>query len=150
VDEPSPERREGLLQAATDELLDRLRTLGDLTRSVGSTTLGAVPGPLPRAAADVLGSIRSLVDQVPPPTAVVDVFAEEVKAKRALVQAMQVQLASFDKQLELLEQSLGPLQVWGRQWAAVQDGVAEVLHLSARPSADVDEDDDVDRASDEL
>jgi len=136
VDEPPPERREGLLQAATDELLERLRTLGDLTRSVGSTTLGAVPGPLPRAAADVLGSIRSLVDQVPPPTAVVDVFAEEVKAKRALVQAMQVQLASFDKQLELLEQSLGPLQAWGRQWAAVQHGVADVLHRSARPTRD--------------
>ncbi|HWH28071.1 MAG TPA: hypothetical protein VNU26_03755, partial [Mycobacteriales bacterium] len=82
------------------------------------------------AAGDVLASLRSLVEQVPPPAAAIDLFLEEVKAKRALVQALQAQLASFESQLEVMERSLEPLQAWGRQWSAVQDGIADVLRRS--------------------
>ena len=126
--EPSEDRRSGLLRSAADELLERLGTLADLTRTAGSTTLGALPGPVQGAATDVLASLRGLVEQVPPPTAAVELFLEEVKAKRALVQAMQVQLESFDSQLEVMERSLAPLQAWGRHWSAVQGGLAEALH----------------------
>ena len=128
MDEPSEDRRSGLLRAAAEEVLERLGTLADLTRTASSSTLGALPGPVQGAATDVLSSLRGLVEQVPPPTAAVELFLEEVKAKRALVQAMQVQLASFDNQLELMERSLAPLHAWGRHWSAVQGGLAEALH----------------------
>jgi hypothetical protein len=127
LEEPSEDRRSGLLRAAADELLERLGALSDLTRAAGSTTLGALPGPMQGAATDVLSSLRGLVMQVPPPTSAVELFLEEVKAKRALVQAMQVQLASFDSQLEVMERSLAPLHAWGRHWSAVQGGLAEAL-----------------------
>lgn len=135
MDETSHARRAGLLRGATEELLERLRTLAELTRSAGATTMGALPGPLPGAAGDVLASLRSLVEQAPPPTAAVDLFVEEVKAKKALVQALQVQLASFESQLDVMERSLAPLQAWGRQWSAVQEGILEVFP-STRDRAD--------------
>ena len=127
MEEPSQDRRAGLLRAAGEELRDRLAALADVARRAGATTLGALPGPLPRAAADVLSSVRDLLEQVPPPTAAVELFLEEVKAKRALVQALQVQLASFDAQLEVMERSLAPLHAWGQQWSAVQGGLADAL-----------------------
>jgi hypothetical protein len=129
VDEPPQDRTSGLLRLATEELLERLRTLADLTRSAGSSTLGALPGPLPGAAGDVLSSLRRLAEQAPPPTAAIDLFLEEIKAKRALVQALQVQLASFDSQLDVMQRSLEPLQAWGRQWSAVQEGLLDALRL---------------------
>jgi hypothetical protein len=129
VDEQPQDRPPGLLRGATEELLERLRTLADLTRSAGSSTFGALPGPLPGAAGDVLSSLRRLVEQAPPPTAAIDLFLEEVKAKRALVQAMQVQLASFDSQLEVMERTLEPLHAWGRQWSALQEGMMDALRL---------------------
>ena len=127
--EPSQDRSSRFLRAAADEFLDRLGALAELTRTAGSSTLGALPGPVQGAATDVLSSLRGLVDQVPPPTAAVELFLEELKAKRALVQAMQVQLASFDSQLEVMERSLAPLHAWGRHWSAVQGGLAEALHV---------------------
>jgi len=130
VEDPAQDRAAGLLRAASEELIDRLRALADLTRSTGAGSLGALPGPLPTVAGDVLASLRSLVEQVPPPAAAIDLFLEEVKAKRALVQALQAQLASFESQLEVMERSLEPLQAWGRQWSAVQDGIADVLRRS--------------------
>jgi hypothetical protein len=129
VDEPPQDRAAGLLRGATEELLERLRTLADLTRSAGTTTLGALPGQLPGAAGDVLTSLRRLVEQAPPPVAAIELFLEEVKAKRALVQALQAQLASFDSQLDVMQRSLEPLQAWGRQWTAVQEGLLDVLRL---------------------
>ncbi len=125
--DPPRDRRPGLLRGAADELLERLQTLADLTRSAGASTLSALPGPLPSAATDVLSSLRRLVEQAPPPTVAVDLFLEEVKAKRALVQALQVQLASFETQLDVMERSLTPLQAWGRQWSAVQGGLLDAL-----------------------
>lgn len=127
VDEPSQDRRSWLFTTAADELLDRLKALGELTRSAGNSTLGALPNPVPRAAADVLSSLRGVVDQVPPPTAAVDLFLEEVKAKKALVQALQVQLASFENQLDVMERSLAPLQAWGRQWSSVHEVLLDAL-----------------------
>lgn len=121
---------QSMLRAAADELFDRVRTLSDVMRSAGGTALGAVGNaPLPLAAADVLSSLRSVVEQAPPPTAALDLMLEEIRAKRALVKAMQVQLASFESQLEVLERSLQPLHEWGKQWSRLQ----ATLGASLRP-----------------
>ena len=125
-----PEQSQGMFRAAADELFDRVRALSDVMRSASGTALGAVGAPLPMAAADVLSSLRSVVEQAPPPTAALDLLLEEVRAKRSLVQAMQVQLASFDSQLEVLERSLHPLHEWSKQWTRLQ----ATLGTSLRPS----------------
>ena len=121
------EQPQSMLRAAADELFDRVRALSDVMRSAGGTALGAVGTPLPLAAADVLSSLRSVVEQAPPPTAALDLLLEEVRAKRALVQAMQVQLKSFESQLEVLERSLQPLHEWGKQWSRLQATLGTAL-----------------------
>ena len=118
------EQPPSVLRAAADELFDRVRALSEVMRSAGGTALGA-----PLAAGDVLSSLRSVVEQAPPPTVALDLLLEEVRAKRSLVQAMQVQLASFDSQLEVLERSLHPLHEWGKQWSRLQ----ATLGASLRP-----------------
>jgi hypothetical protein len=114
------------LRSAVDQLVEHARRLAESVRDAGSAAVGAAP-PLPAAAGDVLQSLRAMLDSAPSPTAAVDVLAEEVRAKRALVRAMQEQLASFDTQLELFERSLVPLQEWGRQWSRLQSAVSAPL-----------------------
>ncbi len=104
-----PEQRQNMFRAAADDLSNRVRALTDAVLSASGSAIGAVGGPVPAAAADVLSSLRNVVEQAPPPTAALELLLEEVRAKRALVQAMQTQLASFDSQLEVLERSLQPL-----------------------------------------
>ena len=137
-DESSGERQFPLLRGAAEELAERLRTFTELVRSTSGAAMGALPGPVPSAAADVVSSIRGLVEQAPPPTAAIDMLYEEVKAKRAMVQALQVQLTSFDTQLETLERSLAPLHAWGRQWAGLQSALGEALPFSTGRSSDRD------------
>lgn len=109
------------LRSAFDDLLDRTNAVTDLVRRTGSGALGATP--LPSAVTGLLGSLRQVVEQAPPPTVQLDLFLQEIKAKRALVRALQEQLESFDAQLATLEASLAPLQLWGRQWERVRSTV---------------------------
>ena len=117
----------GGLLAAPQELFERMQTLTEAVVTTGTDAIGKVAGPLPGAASDMLTTLRTLIVEVPSPTAPLDLIVEEVKAKRAMVQAMIVQLESFDSQLEILERSLTPLQEWGAQWAALQSSVLEPL-----------------------
>lgn len=105
--------------AALDDLLDRTRSVADAVRSASSGALSAAP--LPGAVTGLLASLRQVVEQAPAPTGQLDMFLQEVRAKRALVRALREQLDAFDAQLDTLERSLAPLQAWGRQWARVRD-----------------------------
>ncbi|MDP9436826.1 MAG: hypothetical protein M3P93_17215 [Actinomycetota bacterium] len=111
----------GSIRSAVDELLERTTVVVDTLRRTGSGALGATP--LPGAVTGLLGSLRQVVEQAPAPTVQLDLFLQEVKAKRALVRALREQLDSFDAQLATLEASLAPLQVWGRQWERVRSTV---------------------------
>ena len=122
-----PEQRQNVFRAAADDLFDRVRALSDAVRSASGSAIGAVGGPVPAAASDVLSSLRNVVEQAPPPTAALELLLEEVRAKRALVQAMQVQLSSFDSQLEVLERSLQPLHEWGKTWSRLQTALGSTL-----------------------
>jgi hypothetical protein len=112
---------------AADDVLARLRALAQIAVASGDSSRESLAAALSSATSDVFGSVRDLVMQVPTPTVPVDLLIEEIRAKRALVEAMQVQMASFASQLEVLERSLAPLQSWGRQWSSVQDGIADLL-----------------------
>jgi len=45
------------------------------------------------------------------------------------IQALQAELGALDRQLEVLERSLGPLKAWGRQWDRLQHSLTESLNL---------------------
>ncbi len=125
----SEEERHGLLQATIDVFLDRTRTVADLVANAGTSALGMVPEPVPSAVTRMLVSLRQLAEQAPPLTAELDVLVDEVHAKRLSIQALQAELAALDRQLDVLERSLTPLQAWGRQWERLQRALTRTLDL---------------------
>lgn len=121
-----------MIRSAAEDVVNRTKAFADLVRTTGGTGLnaiGALSAPVPRAFGDVVSSLQGMMEQTPGPGAQLDMFLQEVHAKRAMVQALQTQLASFDNQLEILERSLLPLQVWGQQWSSVQHSLAEALSV---------------------
>jgi hypothetical protein len=56
-----------------------------------------------------------------------------VTAQRRSIEALQAQLSSFDEQLAVLEQILGPLTEWSRTWAEVEE---RLLTMGRRPAAE--------------
>lgn len=114
-----------MLWAASGEFLERISALADAVRRTSTSAVEDLAGPLPSAASDLLQSMRTVVENVPAPTVPLDMFMEELRAKRALVHAMQEQLASFDTQLEVLERSLVPLHEWTKQLEKAQAAVTE-------------------------
>jgi len=66
-----------------------------------------------------------MAEQRAAPTAHLDAFLQELRAKRALIGALQMQLTAFEQQMDMLEQALKPLQEWGRQWSTVQEAITE-------------------------
>jgi hypothetical protein len=131
VDERSsgrPDRRPtGVLRAASEELFERVQSFTEAVRRLGAEAVGELPAPLPAAGAELLRSVRAVVESVPAPTAPLDMMMEEIKAKRAIVRALQEQLSSFETQLEVLERSLVPLHEWSRQWEHVQSALLDPL-----------------------
>ena len=97
--------------------------------SVASGALGVVPEPVPSTVTRMLASLRQLAEQAPPLTAELDILVEEVHAKRLSIQALRAELDALDHQLEVLENSLVPVQAWGRQWNRMQHALTESLHL---------------------
>ncbi|HWH29791.1 MAG TPA: hypothetical protein VNU26_12630, partial [Mycobacteriales bacterium] len=74
VEDPAQDRAAGLLRAASEELIDRLRALADLTRSTGAGSLGALPGPLPTVAGGGTCSTSERRDASTSPAAAIDLF----------------------------------------------------------------------------
>jgi len=122
--------RRGLLQSAMEEFLEGTRSVANIVGSVGSGALGAMPGPLPATVTAMLRSLERLIDQAPPITAELDVLVQELHAKRLTVQALQAELSAFDRQLDVLEKSLAPMESWVHQWARLRQSLTETLHSS--------------------
>jgi hypothetical protein len=141
ADEAKPEEAvTRMIRSAAEDVVNRTRAFADLLRTTGGTGLTALSvlgAPVPRAFGDVVSSLQGLMDQTPGPGAQLDMFLQEIHAKRALVQALQTQLASFETQLEILEHSLEPLRVWGTQWSNVQSSLADALTLFRPPGGSV-------------
>lgn len=121
------DERHGLVQSAVDLFLERTQALAEQVVAVGTGALGAMPDPVPATVVRMLASLRQLVDQVPPVTAELDVLVQEVHAKRLSIQALQAELAALDRQLEVLEQSLAPVEAWSREWNRIRTTLADQL-----------------------
>lgn len=57
-------------------------------------------------------------------------IADAIAAQRRSVEALKAQLTSFDEQLAVLEQILGPLAEWSGKWAELED---RLLNLGRGP-----------------
>lgn len=124
----------GLLHSTVDVFLDRTRAVAELVAGAGGSALGRVPEPIPTAVTRMLASLRQLAEQAPPLTGELDVLVDEVHAKRLSIQALQAELGALDRQLEVLERTLGPMQSWSRQWSRIQHALADTLGLPAETS----------------
>ena len=59
-------------------------------------------------------------------------IAGNIAAQRHSIAALKAQLSSFDEQLAVLEQILGPLAEWSRTWAELEQ---RLLNLGRRPES---------------
>src|SRR5262249_61871841 len=87
----------------------------------GVTAMGeAFSGQL-RAATEGLEQLAGLGQRVPLPGALsaaqLTSIADSIAAQRRSIEALKAQLSSFDEQLAVLEQILGPLPQGGGTWA---------------------------------
>ncbi len=122
--------------SATQLFAEQLRQFSDLSRAAGTVPFTDLTGRSGNElAAELFGRLRSMAEQLPAPTAQLDTFLQEVQAKRALISALQLQLAAFEQQMVLLEQALAPLQEWGHQWSGMQRMFTEPL-LSPAPATE--------------
>ena len=111
----------GLVPRLVGELMGQLRAatgrLEDLTRFSGG--LPPAPGSLPLPGGLSATQMASITDSI--------------AAQRRSIAALQAQLLSFDEQLEVLEQMLGPLAGWSRSWADLEQ---RLLNMGRRPGAE--------------
>ena len=59
-------------------------------------------------------------------------IADSITAQRRGIDALKAQLSSFDEQLAVLEQVLGPLAEWASTWADLEQ---RLLNIGPRPEA---------------
>ena len=114
------------LWATTDLMLQQLRAYTELATGASVRALAGAAAPGMDAVQGVLTSLQELAQQAPAPAAQLDVFLSELRAKRALIGALQLQLTAFEQQLEQLEKTLLPIQEWGQQWTAIRSSLLNV------------------------
>jgi hypothetical protein len=60
-------------------------------------------------------------------------ITDSIAAQRRSIEALKAQLSSYDEQLEVLENILGPLAQWSRTWADLEQ---QLLNMGSRPQVD--------------
>lgn len=122
--------RKGVLQSATDMFLGSTRTVVELVAQAGGAGAQAVvPDPVLTSVSHMLRSMRRVVEEAPQISAELDVMVSEVHAKRLTIQAVMAELAVLDAQLEILEQTLAPVQAWSLQWSQMKHSLLHSLDL---------------------
>ena len=80
------------------------------------------------------GPFRPAFDVPPLPGALsaaqMTAITDTIAAQRRSIAALQAQLGTFDEQLAVLEQVLGPLADWSRTWADLEQ---RLLNLKPKP-----------------
>ncbi len=107
----------GLVQQFVDQLRATTESLGSLGRFGGH--LPSAPGALA-----LPGGISA--EQM-------TLITNSIAAQRRSIEALKAQLSSFDEQLAVMEQILGPLAEWSRTWAALEQ---RLLNMGATGSTD--------------
>jgi hypothetical protein len=59
-------------------------------------------------------------------------ITDSIAAQRRSIEELKAQLSSFDEQLAVLEQFLGPLAQWSRAWADLEQ---RLLNMGRRPQS---------------
>jgi hypothetical protein len=95
----------GQLQAITGKL-------GDLAGS--SPGLPLAPGAFPRPGGLSSAQMKSIT--------------ESIASQRLSIAALKAQLSSYDEQLGVLEQLLGPLAEWSKTWADMEERLLKMGH----------------------
>jgi|HubBroStandDraft_1064217.scaffolds.fasta_scaffold232311_2 hypothetical protein len=90
----------GQLRAATERLQDLGRFGGSPPPTPGAATLPGLP-PLPGAFSATQMTL----------------ITDSIAAQRRSIETLKAQLSSYDEQLALLEQALGPFAEWSKTWA---------------------------------
>ncbi|HCU97348.1 MAG TPA: hypothetical protein DHU96_33435 [Actinobacteria bacterium] len=104
----------GLAQGIIAELRGIAEGLEGLVRF--GEHLPSVPGTLP-----LPGSLSA---------AQLTTISDSIAAQRRSIEALKAQLSSFDEQLAVLEQILGPLTEWSSKWAELEE---RLLKIGRRP-----------------
>jgi len=111
----------------TQLFLDQLKQFTDMIQAAGTIPWTDTAGrPGTELAREVLEHMRSMAEHTPAPTAHLDTFLQELRAKRALIGALQMQLTAFEQQMDILEQALKPLHEWGQEWSTVQRAITDM------------------------
>ncbi len=109
----------GVVPGSVQEFIGQLRAtterLEDLGRFGG---LPSAPGALALPGAFSAAQMTSITDSI--------------AAQRRSIEALKAQLSSFDEQLAVLEQLLGPLAEWSRTCADLEQ---RLLNMGPRPEA---------------
>jgi hypothetical protein len=116
------------IRTGTQLFLDQLKQFTDMTKAAGTIPWTDTVGrPGTELAREFLEHMRSMAEHTPAPTAQLDTFLQELRAKRALIGALQMQLTAFEQQMEILELTLKPLQEWGHEWSVVQRAITDTF-----------------------
>ena len=55
-------------------------------------------------------------------------ITESIASQRLSIEALKAQLSSYDEQLGVLEQLLGPLTEWSKTWADLEERLLKMGH----------------------
>ena len=125
----------GVLQSATDTFLGSTRSLVQLVAQAGGAGAHAVmPERVYSLVGRMLGSMRQVLEEAPQISAELDVMLREIHAKRLTIQSVAAELAVLDAQLEILEQTIAPVQAWSLQWSQMKRTLLHSLDLPREQS----------------
>lgn len=108
----------GLVPALIQEFIGQLRAAAEKAGGP-SPTRQASPGALALPGGLSAAQLASITDSI--------------AAQRRSIEALKTQLSSFDEQLAVLENILGPLAQWSRTWADLEQ---RLLNLDRMPEVD--------------
>lgn len=107
----------GSVPALVQEFIDKLRAAAEKAGEPHPARQASPGAPLPGALS--AAQMASITDSI--------------AAQRRSIEALKAQLSSFDEQLEMLENILGPLAQWSRTWADLEQ---RLLNMGPRPEVD--------------
>jgi hypothetical protein len=109
----------GVVPGSVQEFIGQLRAITERMGDLGRFgRLPSVPGALVPPGAFSAAQMTSIADSI--------------AAQRRSIEALKAQLSSYDEQLAVLEQILGPLAEWSRTWADLEQ---RLLNMNPRPEA---------------
>lgn len=131
TDEPGPDdagRRRGLpVPPGTDALVGATQALVSwLVHAGGAGARALTPEAVAAPVERWLVAVQQFADGAPRLGEELRIVVEEVHAKRLTIQAMAAELQVLDKQLEVLERVLAPVEVWSQQLDELQQALLDL------------------------